>query len=40
KEVYLEPAFRSKVDFNEIGELMKNCLEKMGVELVEIDVKF
>jgi len=40
KEVYLEPGFRNKVNFDELGEMMKNCLEKMGVDLVEIDVKF
>jgi hypothetical protein len=40
KEVYLEPGFKNKVNFDELGEMMKNCLEKMGVDLVEIDVKF
>jgi hypothetical protein len=39
KEVYLEPGFKNKVNFDELGEMMKNCLEKMGVDLVEIDVK-
>jgi hypothetical protein len=39
KEVYLEPGFRSKVNFDELGEMMRNCLMKMGVDLVEIDVK-
>lgn len=39
KEVYLEPAFRPNVNFEELGELMKNCLISMGVDLVEIDVK-
>ena len=39
KEVYLEPGFKNKVNYDELGEMMKNCLEKMGVDLVEIDVK-
>jgi hypothetical protein len=39
KEVYLEPAYRPKVDFDELGVLMQNCLITMGVDLVEIDVK-
>lgn len=39
KEVYLEPAFRPIVDFNELGNLMQACLISLGVDLVEIDLK-
>lgn len=38
-ELYLEPGYRSKTEFNELGELMRQCLEKMGVDYVEIAVK-
>jgi hypothetical protein len=39
KEVYLEPAYRKKINYDVLAELMRKALQSLDINYFEIDVK-